>query len=159
MSVDSFMKFSGVDGESVDSEHKGEIDVLSWSWACTQPGTTHTGGGGGTGKVEVHNLEFTKYADKATPVLFEHCCSGKHIPEALLTVRKAGENPLEYLVIKMEKVLISSYSTGGSTGDDRLTENIGLDFAKVEVTYTPQKDDGSGDAAITNTWNIEENCK
>lgn len=157
MAVDMFLKIDGVTGESVDSKHKGEIDVLSWSWGMSQSGSMHVGGGGGAGKVSVQDLSITKYIDKSSPTLMLACCNGKHFSSAFLTVRKAGENPVEYQKIKMSDVLISSLSSGGSGGEDRLTEHMTLNFAHFEVTYTPQKQDGSADAGITKTWNIAQN--
>jgi type VI secretion system secreted protein Hcp len=87
------------------------------------------------------------------------CCNGKHVKEATLTVRKAGESPLEYIKVKMSDCLVSGVTTGGSGGEDRLTENVTLNFAKVEVEYTPQKEDGSGDAPATMGWDISKNEK
>lgn len=159
MAVDMFLKLDDVKGESVDSKHKDEIDVLAWSWGMSQSGTTHMGGGGGAGKVSVQDLSFTKYVDRGSPTLQLACCNGKHYKQAHLTVRKAGEKPLEYLKITMKEVIISSISTGGSGGEDRLTENITLNFAEFKTEYTPQKPDGSGDAAIEAAWNIAENVK
>jgi len=157
MAVDMFIKIGDIKGESPDDKHKDEIDVLSWSWGMSQSGSTHYGSGGGSGKVNVQDISLTKWVDKASPVLMKMCCNGKHYPEALLTVRKAGENALEYIKIKMEDVLISSIQTGGGKGDDRLSENVTLNFAKVSVDYTPQKKDGSGDAAIKMGWDIAAN--
>lgn len=157
MTVDMFLKLGDIKGESPDDKHKDEIDVLAWSWGLSQSGTTHMGSGGGAGKVAVQDIAITKWIDKASPVLMKMCCNGKHYPEALLTVRKAGEKPLEYFKIKMEDVIISSVSTGGSGGEDRLTENVSLNFAKVTVDYVPQKSDGSGEAPIKMGWNIAAN--
>ncbi len=159
MAVDMFFKIDGIAGESRDDKHKGEIDVLAWSWGMSQSGTTHMGTGGGAGKVNVQDLSFTKYIDKATPNLMLFCSNGKHIKEATLTVRKAGETPLEYYVLKLTEVMVASLSTGGSGGEDRLTENVTLNFAKYELDYKPQKADGSGDAAVKVGWNIAENKK
>ena len=157
MSVDMFLKVDDIKGESSDGSHGGEIDVLSWNWGMTQSGTTHTGGGGGAGKVSVQDITITKYVDAATPNLMKMCCNGKHFKLAKLTVRKAGENPLEYLTITMEEGLISALTTGASAGDDRLTESVTLNFSKFKVDYKPQKADGSGDAAIEAAWNIATN--
>src|SRR5262245_5930342 len=157
MAVDMFLKVDDVKGESRDSKHSGEIDVLSWNWGMNQSGTTHQGGGGGAGKVNVNDLAITKYVDRASPNLTQSCCDGKHWKEAVLTVRKAGEKPLEYLKITMSEVIVSAMQTGGSGGEDRLTENVMLNFAKFNVEYTPQKDDGSGDAVVQKGWNIAEN--
>ncbi|MDF1553066.1 MAG: type VI secretion system tube protein Hcp [Deferrisomatales bacterium] len=159
MSVDMFIKLEGIKGESIDHKHKDEIDVLAWSWGMSQSGTTHMGAGSGAGKVNVQDLSLTKYVDKASPNLMKFCCNGKHIKEAILTVRKAGEKPLEYIVITMKDAIISSVSTGGSGGEDRLTENVTLNFGQVKTAYTPQKADGSGDAAIEMTWNIATNTE
>ena len=126
MAVDMFMNIKDIKGESQDKDHKEQIDVLAWSWGASQSATTHVGGGGGSGKVSVQDLSFTKYVDTASADLLLACCNGKHFTEALLTVRKAGENPVEYIKIKMTEVLISSISTGGSGGEDRLTEHVTL---------------------------------
>src|SRR4051812_10190148 len=108
MAVDMFIKIKDVEGESKDSKHSKEIDVLSWSWGASQSGSMHGGGGGGAGKANVQDISITKYVDKASPNLFKYCSNGKHIGEALLTIRKAGEKPLEYLKIKLTDLLISS---------------------------------------------------
>ncbi len=160
MAMDMFIKVGDIKGESSDDKHAGEVDVLSWSWGMSQSGSMHMGGGGGAGKVNVQDLSFTKYIDKATPNLMKFCCNGKHFPEALLTVRKAGEKPLEYYKITMNDVIVSSISTGGSGGEDRLTENVTLNFAKVKVSYQAQKKDGTADGGVIEMgWDIEKNVE
>lgn len=159
MAVDMFIKIDDIKGESIDAAHTDEIDVLSWSWALSQSGTTHTSQGGGAGKVSVQDLSVTKYVDSSTPVLMKMCANGKHIGEALLTVRKAGENPLEYIKIKMTDAIVSSISTGGGEGEERLVENLVLNFAKVEFIYTPQAADGTGKGEIPMGWDIAANCE
>jgi type VI secretion system secreted protein Hcp len=160
-SMDIVLKVDGIDGESLIQDHEGEIDVLAWSWGATQSVSMVGGGGAGAGKVNVEDLSLTKYVDKASIDLLRTCFSGAHLREATLTVRKAGMgmDALDYMVITMSPVLVTSVSPGGNGGDDRLTENVTLNFAKVTVSYTPQKDDGSGDAAIDFTWSIEKNIE
>ena len=157
MAVDMFLKVDDIEGESVDDVHAGEIDVMSWSWGMSQSGTTHSGPGGGAGKVAVQDLSFTHYVDKASANLLKMCCNGKHFEEAVLVVRKAGETPLEYMIITMKWRLVSSVSTGGSGGEDRLTENVSLNFSEFKVEYVPQMADGSGDASVIVGWNIANN--
>ena len=159
MAMDMFMKIDGLKGESVDKTHAGEIDVMAWSWGVSNSGSAHVGGGAGAGKANVQDLSFTKYVDKSTPDMLLASCNGKHYASALLTVRKAGEKPLEYLKITMTEVLITSVSTGGSGGEDRLTENVTLNFASVKVDYVEQTPKGgTGDKPSMN-WNIAENSK
>jgi type VI secretion system secreted protein Hcp len=157
MAVDMFIKIDTVDGESRDKVHKKEIDVLAWSWGMSNSGSAHTGGGAGAGKVNVQDISFTKWVDSATPKLALACCDGKHFANATLVVRKAGEKPVEYLKIKVEEVLITSISTGGSGGEDRLTENVTLNFAKVSLDYVPQDEKGAAGTTIPMTWSIAEN--
>jgi type VI secretion system secreted protein Hcp len=157
MAVDMFIKIGNLKGESQDHKHKEEIDVLAWSWGMSQSGTTHIGGGSGAGKVNVQDLSFTKYQDKCTTDLMLACCNGKHFPEAKLVIRKAGEKPLEYLKITMTDLIITSVSTGGSGGEDRLTENVTLNFATVKVEYTEQDVRGGAGAATEMGWHIAKN--
>lgn len=157
MAVDMFLKLGDVKGESVDGTHKDEIDVLAWTWGMSQSGTTHMGGGGGSGKVSVQDLSIIKYVDRSSPALMLASCDGTHYPDAILTVRKAGKTALEYIKLTMKELIVSSVSTGGSGGEDRLTENIVLNFAEFKIEYTPQKPDGSGDAVVEKAWNIAEN--
>jgi type VI secretion system secreted protein Hcp len=159
MAVDMFLKLADLKGESRDKDHKDETEVLAWSWGMSQSGTTHSGSGGGAGKVSVQDLSITKYVDKASPMLQLACCNGQHFGEGLLTVRKAGEKPLEYLKITMKEIIVTSISIGGSGGEDRLTENVTLNFAEYKTEYAPQKPDGSGDAAVEAAFNIAENAK
>ncbi|MBL6458649.1 type VI secretion system tube protein Hcp [Belnapia sp. T6] len=159
MSHDIFIKIEGAKGEAKDGAHKEEIDVLAWNWGMSQSGSRHVGGGGGTGKVTMRDMHFVHYIDKATPNLMLFCCNGKHIPSAELTVRKAGEKPVEYMKVKMTDVLVASIDTGGSGEQERLTETVNLNFAKVEVEYTPQKADGSGEAPATMGWDVAKNEK
>ena len=158
MAVDMFIKIGSLKGEAKDKAHAGEIDVLAWSWGLSQSGTMHAGGGGGSGKVNVQDLSFTKYVDKSSPDLMLACCNGKHFPEAKLVVRKAGEKPLEYLIVTMSELIVTSVSTGGSGGEDRLTENVTLNFAKVKVDYAEQKPDGTVGDKPKMAWDISGNA-
>jgi type VI secretion system secreted protein Hcp len=157
--ADMFIKIGDIKGESADVKHKDEIDVLAWSWGMSQTGTTHKGTEGGAGKVNVQDMSVTKYVDKATPYLMEACATGKHLREAVLTVRKVEDSPVQYLKIKMTDVLITSVATGGSAEDERVKENVSLNFAKYKMEYTPQMPDGSAGAAVTTGFDITTNKK
>jgi type VI secretion system secreted protein Hcp len=158
MASDIFAKIGDIKGESIDDKHKDEIDVMSYSWGLSNAGSLASGGGG-AGKAQFQDFHFTSNTNKASPKLFLSCATGEHIKEATITVRKAGGTRLEYIVIKMNDVLISSYQTGGSSGEDRPTDQVSMAFAKIEYSYTPQKADGSADAAITAGWDLKANKK
>jgi type VI secretion system secreted protein Hcp len=155
--VDMFLKIDTIDGESTDKVHGKEIDVLSWSWGASQSGSMATGGGGGAGKVSMQDFTFTKSLDKSSPKLFEALATGKHLKEAKLVLR--GSSSMEYLVITFSDVLISSYSTGGSSGEDRPTESISLNFAQIKMSYVEQDAKGTAGAATEFGWDLKANKK
>jgi len=127
--VDYFLKIDGVEGESTDDQHKGEIDVLSWSWGLTQTGTMAHGGGGGEGKANFNDFNFMHHIDKSSPVLMQACASGQHFKDAVLTARKAGESEQEFLKVTFSDILVSSYLDGG--GHDGVNSDISLNYLKV----------------------------
>ena len=159
MAVDMFLSLDGIKGESKDHKHKDTIDVLAWSWGISNAGTFGQGSGGGSGKANFQDISFTKYIDKATASLMFACSSGKHIKKGFLTVRKAGEKPLEYIKLELENILVSSISTGGSGGEERLTENVTLNFGIVKLAYKTQDDTGKQADGGDYAWNITENTK
>jgi len=147
--VDYFLKFDGIKGESADAKHKDEIDIEAWSWGETNAAGPAGGGGGGAGKVAMQDFHFVMRMNSASVSLMKACATGQHLKEATLTARKAGKDQHEYLVVKMNDVLISSYQTGGSEGGDAVpTDQVSFNFAKIDVDYKRQKLDGSLDAGI-----------
>jgi type VI secretion system secreted protein Hcp len=161
MAVDMFLELDGIKGETGDKVYKskGGMDILAWSWGIHNQGTFHTGSGGGTSKASFADVSITKYVDLASPNLMLYCANGKHVAKGTITVRKAGENPIEYLKIKLSKILVSNYQTGGSGSDDRTTENISLNFAQIQIEYAQQDDTGSKSGTNDFGWNITENTK
>jgi len=155
MAVDVFLKLGTIKGESKDSAHPGEIDILSWSWGIAQTGTMGQGGGGGAGKANFSDLSIMHALDKASPVLMASCANGEHITEGTLVARKAGKGQQEYLILKMTDVLITSVSPSGSSEEP--TESVSLQFGKVDLEYKPQKPDGSLDAGLHFKYDITGN--
>ena len=156
--VDFFLKIDGIDGESNDAKHKGEIELSSWSYGEQQAGTHAAGGGGGAGKVSMQDFRFVTTVNKASPKLFLASASGEHIKKAVLVCRKAGKDQQEYLKITLSDLLVSSYQTGGPQGGNVLpTDQVSLNYAKIEIEYKPQKPDGTLDAPIKAGWDLKAN--
>jgi type VI secretion system secreted protein Hcp len=155
--VDYFLKLKGIDGESTDDKHKGEIDLESWSWGETQGGTGHAGGGHGGGKVVMQDFHFVMKCNKASPKLMLACATGEHIKEALLICRKAGKTQQEYLKIKFTDLMVSSFQTGGSSHGTVATDQISLNFAKIEWEYKEQKQDGSLGSPVKAGYDAKSN--
>lgn len=145
MAVDMFLKIEGpaIGGESQDKAHGGELDVLAWSWGVSNSGTTHMGGGSGAGKANFQDLSVTTYYEKSTHELMKAASKGTHHEKITLTCRKAGGSPLEYIIYTLEDCLITSVSTGGSGGEDRLTVNFSINFGAFNVLYKEQDKKGA----------------
>jgi type VI secretion system secreted protein Hcp len=157
-SVDYFLKLEGIEGESADAKHKGEIDVESWSVGASQSGTMAFGGGGGAGKVNMQDFHFTMKVNKASPKLMLACATGEHIKKGTLTCRKAGKEQQEFMKVVMSDILVSSYQQGGQNTSDVIPmEQISLNFAKIEWEYKPQKPDGTLDAPVKAGYDLKAN--
>lgn len=139
--VDMFLKLGGIKGESVARGHEGDIEVLAWSWG-TSTGTARTTKGLLPAAC-VQDLSVTKFIDAATPQIIINGVTGAVVPEAVLAVRKAGDRPTDFLVLRMYQVRVVSYTTGGSGGEDRLTENVTIRFDSLRGEYRRQSADGS----------------
>jgi type VI secretion system secreted protein Hcp len=151
---DMFLSVKGathgvINGESQDDQHKGEIEVLGWSWGIQ--GKPSLGGGAASGKATVRELKIIKKLDKASTALMGAVRTNEVIKEAVLTVRKTGKAALEYLKIKVEQGRIMSLEieAGDPQGGSALVERITISFNKIEVEYTPQGADGHAQGSTT----------
>jgi len=156
MAVDIFAKIGDIKGESTDSKHKDEVEVLSYSWGVTNPGQIGTGGGGGAGRATFQDLSIVHKIDKASPRLLEACATGQHLKEATITFRKAGQKQQDFLIIKMNDVIITGVLQSALSSEAG-SETVNLEFAKVDWEFKPQKADGSLDAGIHFKFDIKAN--
>ena len=156
---DMFFKVKGashgqINGEALDEKHKGEIEVLSWSWGMQ--GKSSVGGGQATGKATMRELRIVKKVDKASTALMGALRTNEVIKEGILTVRKTGTTKLEYLkiTIKDGRVLALDIQAGDDTGDTTLLERVSFTFNKITVDYTPQGADGQpqGGTMFEDQW-------
>ena len=154
--VDYFLKIDGIEGESTDHKHKNEIQLESWSWGASNTGTHGSGGGGGAGKVAMQDFHFVMKHNKASPKLMLACATGEHLKKAVLVCRKAGKEQQEFLKVTMTDILVSSYQTGGSSHSDIIpTDQISLNFAKIEKEYKEQKADGTLGGAVKAGYDVK----
>lgn len=159
MAGDMFLMLDGIKGESADDKHKGEIDIESFSWGLAQTGSGSRGTGSGTGKVDISDISIQKRVDRSSPTLQLACANGKHIAKGKLTVRKAGENPLEYFTVDLESILVSSYQLSGADGAGIPTESVALNFVKIKTEYWTQSDKGAKGENANFSWDIAKNVK
>jgi type VI secretion system secreted protein Hcp len=155
--VDYFLKIDGVEGESADARHKGEIDVEAWSWGESQTARPGAGAGGGAGRVAMNDFSFTMRLSKASPKLFLACAEGDHIKAAWLTARRgAGKETDYFLKWTWSDLLISSYETSAAAGNPP-HDQVSFNFSKIEVEYKEQRADGSLGAGFKAGWDLKAN--
>ncbi len=163
MASDYLLEIDGIKGESQDDKHKETIEVESFSWGASHPGSSGLGTGASTGKVSFQDLHFVAHVNKASPKLMQACAGGDHIKKATLYVRKATGHDVgqkEFYTITLEDVLVSSYQSGGTAGSGLIpTDQFSLNFTKIKYEYKPQKADGSLDAPVTTGWDVKTNKK
>ncbi len=144
MPFDAFVEIAGVPGEASDDEFKGQIDIESFAWGVSQPASAGYGG----------------HMDKASPVLFQKCCSGEHIPKIVVNMRKAGGTQLVYNAYVFNDCVISGVRPGGSSraASDIPLEEVTISFAECSIDYQPQGADGQADGGrVHGGWNIKGN--
>ena len=152
-----FLKLDGVPGDSTDAAHKGEIQLLAFSWGVSNSGSPSTSGGAGAGKANFSDFSFTAHTSKASPLLMLDTATGRHLKSALLTVsRRVRGASQDFLKIELTEVIISSYSQGAG-GGDLPTDSASLRFAKIQYSFTSQAANGAPGATTTATWDITTN--
>jgi type VI secretion system secreted protein Hcp len=157
MASDVLLRLKDIKGESTKiPEH---IDVVSWNWGVSQSGGfgTGTGTGGTTGKASFQDISITKYTDSASKTITQFISKGTHFADASLICRKSsGADPVDFYVINMTDVMLTSYSIGGSGGDGDLMETISLAFASYEILYKGQANKGTAMAELPFKFSIQE---
>jgi type VI secretion system secreted protein Hcp len=160
MPVDIFLQMDPVKGESKDSKHKDQIDIQSFGFGASQGGSFGTGSGGGKGKVSVQDLSLTHYVDAASGSLFQAVVQGIHFDKAILTVRKAGgKDALEYFIITLEDVLVSSFQDSVHSGDETPMESFSLNFRKITYHYKTQTEKGGAGSGTPVTYDVSANSE
>jgi len=155
--VDYFLKIEGIPGESKDKTYKDTIHLESWSFGQSQGGTFGTGGGGGAGKVVMGDFHFAQKVCKASPLLFKACAKGDHIASAQLICRKAGGEQIDFLNFTFTDLLVSSYQVGGHGGSDVIpTEQVALNFTKIEIAYKEQDQKGKALGAVKAWYDLKQ---
>ncbi len=152
MAIDTHIKFDGVDGEATHQDHKGEIEVLSWSWNVTNSSNV-AGGGSGKGKANPGEFNFSHQYDKASPVLAKKCAQGVHFPSVTITARKSGEGQKDFLKITMKEVFITSVSP--STSGEDLNEDVRMSYGSIDFAYKAQDGKGSTGGEVKFGWDVK----
>lgn len=154
-----YIKFDGIDGESVDKDHKGWINILSFGQAIHQPGGGSTGTARRRGDVILDDINVAKLLDKASPKIAESVCKGKVFSkvEIELTASYTDAGRVTYYRYELKNVLVTSYNVSGAAqSEDVPAEDFSLNFEEIKVTYTENDNKGKKKGNIEYSWKVEE---
>lgn len=155
MSLQMFLKLTGIEGESVDARHAHEIDILGWTWGLSEPASSS--GGGGAGRVAIRNIAIQKLVDLSSPLLLLSSADGARIASGTVTTRRAGAGGAEFLLFKMTDVIVTSVAVAAASDASQPTETVILGFSKVEFDYSPTLPNGSLGPVKSFRWDIATN--
>ena len=156
MSIDFYLKIDGVDGESTQIDHAGEIELLNWSWGVKSGSAGAAGVATGPGKTSPGEFVFSHTYDKASPLLAKQCVSGKLLKVLKLSARKSGDGQKDFLLITMKEVLLTSVSPAANAGGEIL-EEVHCTYRDIEFAYKPMDKSGGLGPAVTFGWNVATN--
>lgn len=156
----AYIKFDGVDGESLDKDHKGWSDLVSFSQAIHQPGGSATGATRRRGDVIMEDLTCAKELDKSSPKIAEAICKGKVFPKIeIVLTRDTDSGPVAYYRYELTNVMVTSYQVGvklNEEGQEVPMEDFSLNFEEIKVTYTEVDTRGGKKGNIEYSWKVEE---
>lgn len=160
MAFDAFLKIDGIPGESTDERHKDWIEVSAFDHGLEQPAssTASSVGGATAERVNHESFNITHLLDKASPKIYEACCTGKHIKEVVLELCRAGGDKQKYMEIRLEQVIVASVAPGGTAGAGFPSERVSFNYGKIKWIYTQQKrEDGAGGGNVSAGWDLTAN--
>jgi type VI secretion system secreted protein Hcp len=152
--MDHYIKFDGVEGESLSKDHKGEIEVLSWSWGLSSPAPSSSGGSGAR-RATPQQFTFTHLYDKASPVLASLAAAGRHVKQAWLSSRRAGQGQKDFLKVTMSDVLITGVHHEGDAAG--ISETVTASARRITFEYRQTNSKGSLGPAVAFDWDIAKN--
>lgn len=152
MAIDNFLQLDGIDGEATQRDHRGAIELLSWSWGMSNESPAGGGGGSGAGRAKAQSLLFVHRYDKASPPLLRHAASGRHIATAVLSARRSGAGARDFLKITLKEVMVVAIQMADN--GDGPVEQVALNFSDIAFAYTPQTPRGGAGTPVRVAWNL-----
>jgi type VI secretion system Hcp family effector len=158
MAVNYYLQITGIDGESKSTKFTNQCQLISWSFAGQQIGTSVSGGGAAAGKVQMQDFIFTITNGKHTPKVFLALVKGDHIAKAVLSCCKSGGGQAEqaYLIYTFTDLLISSVTTSGAVSSaDLPTDQISFNFSQIQIDYREQDKTGTLLGPVSAGFNVK----
>jgi len=134
-----FLKFIGgndeILGDSTDTQHPGEIFLLSYSVGVEAESSWTKGGGASVGKPNPLEFNFTAAMNRSIPTILKYIATGKAAPQAILTVRSdisGNRIGFEYAKYTFEGLFFTNVGQGLS-GAGRAVSAVSAVYKTVKV--------------------------
>ncbi|MBA7680419.1 hypothetical protein ES703_88735 [subsurface metagenome] len=156
IATDMYLWIDGVPGESTDDRHRDWIEIVSFDSKVSVAASGTTSGGSTGMQPEFSEITVGKVIDKATPLLHQHCCSGRHISRVVIELCRAMGEKQVYMKYTLDDVIVSSVGpvTVAPTGQ---LEQVSFRFGRIEWEYTPTDATGRPGAQVQAGWDLEMN--
>ena len=155
-----YVKLGSIEGESIEPNHSGWINLLSVSQGISRP--LSAGASGSTrqrSSATLEDIALTKEVDKSTPKLAEAICTGVNFPKVeihLCTSSEGGER-IPYFKYELTNVRVTSYSLAGATeGGTPPSEQLTLNYEEIKWTYDELDKENKSKGAVETAWKVEE---
>lgn len=149
-----YMKYDGIPGDVTEEGHKNWIELNSCQWGLGRGISSPTGGSADreSSAPSVSEVTVSKAQDVSTIKLVDAALQGEgKVVE--IDFCKTDKGKLEvYLKLTLTNTMISGYSL--SSGGDRPSESLSLNFTKVEVKMLQNDPTGAGADSSNVTYDI-----
>jgi type VI secretion system secreted protein Hcp len=143
----AFARVDGIQGDSTAVGHAGDVDLASVRFALLGANSGLCGGGT---RATFNPIVVEKRIDRASVPLVMTATTGRHIARVQISLFSTGSVPFRFLTYDLTNVLVASVRQVDR--GDSLTEEVEFSFARIAVTFVPQRADGTPGAAITFCW-------
>ncbi|WP_119459029.1 type VI secretion system tube protein Hcp [Rhodospirillaceae bacterium SYSU D60014] len=149
-----YAKIGKIDGDATHDKHQKWLTIDSLQWGVGRAIHTPVGSASNREASEpsVSEVTISKQMDEASPTLFAEACTGKatEVKIHLVTTGNPGDTYMEYT---LTDAMISAYSM--SSGGDRPSESLSLNFTKIETKYTPYDANHKPGNPITTSYDLK----
>lgn len=145
-SLDYFLKIPGASGDSADSKHKNEIDVMSWAWGVSN---------NGSGSV-FEPFTWEQQMDSSFVPLFLGLVNDSPFASALLTVRRSGQSQFEFFRMTLTDVHVASLSSHG-TATNTVIVDAAVRYGGIAMHYCRQSYTGGSGTCYDGSFTLSGN--
>ncbi len=150
-----YLKIEGAEGDVTESGHKSWVELLDVRWHMSR--TIRSAVGVGTNREStsafVSEVTVKKYVDSASKGIASQAFVGTAKDATIEFTRVDKGQEATYRKLVLTDAIISGLANEAA-GSARPEEIITLNFTKIAITDTDQKDDGTQGSPATTTYNL-----